>query len=232
MSPARARRLASFVLIPSILLAALLCIAGSTHVEAQTDHHLSLALTAGYSDVSTPDEPRTLQGILYGVEASTSWSRFRLSGEYRLGRLESGDGDGLGRRVSSLRAAFGARVLPWIVIEGGPRMSIVELPLEDRKIVRWRVGVIAEAPLVADLVTGYASAAGSFAGTGIGGMELPRSGGGEVGLVVEPVSNLWARVGYRYDREYLPLLPSQAFETTFVSIGVFMPRRVDDGENR
>lgn len=197
---------------------------------AQTDHHLSLGLTAGYSDVRTPDEPRTLQGILYGVEASGSWSRFRLSGEYRQGRLESDDG--LGRRVSSLRAAFGVRPLPWIVVEGGPRMSIVQLPLEDRKIVRWRVGVVAEAPLVEDLVTGYASAAGSFAGTGIGGMELPRSGGGEVGLVVEPVSNLWARVGYRYDREYLPLLPSQAFETTFVSIGVFMPRRVDDGENR
>lgn len=231
MRAARVGRRARRALMAAVLPTALLCMAGS-RIEAQTDHHLSLALTAGYSDVSTPDEPRTLQGILYGVEASTSWSRFRLSGEYRQGRLESGDGDGLGRRVSSLRGAFGVRVLPWIVLEGGPRMSIVQLPLDDRKIVRWRIGVIAEAPLVADMVTGYASAAGSFAGTGIGGMELPRSGGGEVGLVVEPVSNLWARIGYRYDREYLPLVPSQSFETTFVSIGVFMPRRVDDGENR
>lgn len=202
-------------------------------VAAQTDHQVSLGLTGGYTDVSTLDEPRTLQGILYGVEGMGSWSRYRISGEYRMGRLEAGSDGGPSRQVRSLRGALGVRVLPWIAIEGGPRMSIVQLPLEDRKILRWRLGVLVEVPLVEGLARGYASAAGSFAGTGISGVELPEGGGGgEVGLLVEPTRHLWARIGYRYDREYLPVGSSQTFESAFLTVGVFMPRLEDEGDIR
>lgn len=112
-------------------------------------------------------------------------------------------------------------------------MSVIELPLEDRKILRWRLGVLAEVALVEGLAKGYASAAGSFAGTGISGVELPEGGGGgEVGLLVEPTPHVWARVGYRYDREYLPIGSSQTFESAFLTVGVFMPRHEQEGSIR
>lgn len=219
--------------VPVIALATALLFVATSPVASQGDHQVSLGLTAGYTDVETLDEPRSLQGLLYGVEGVVSWSRFRLSGEYRMGRLGAGSDDGPSREVRSFRGAFGVRVLPWIVIQGGPRMSIVQLPLEDRKILRWRLGVLAEVPLVEGLATGYASAAGSFAGTGISGVEIPEGGGGgEVGLLVEPTRHLWARLGYRYDREYLPIGSSQTFESAFLTVGVFMPRHEDEEDIR
>lgn len=219
--------------VPVSALATALLFVATSPVASQGDHQVSLGLTAGYTDVETLDEPRSLQGLLYGVEGVVSWSRFRLSGEYRMGRLGAGSDAGPSRQVRSFRGAFGVRVLPWIVIQGGPRMSIVQLPLEDRKILRWRLGVLAEVPLVEGLATGYASAAGSFAGTGISGVEIPEGGGGgEVGLLVEPTRHLWARIGYRYDREYLPIGSSQTFESAFLTVGVFMPRHEDEGDIR
>jgi hypothetical protein len=218
------------VLAPPLAAALLLTASAAAQVARQ---QLSLGLTAGYTDVSTLDEPRTLQGILYGVEGMGSWSRYRVSGEYRVGRLGAGAAGGPSRQVRSLRGSLGVRVLPWIVIEGGPRMSIVQLPLDDREILRWRLGVLAEGTLVDGLATGYASASGSFAGTGISGVELPQGGGGgEVGLLLEPTSYVWARVGYRYDREYLPIGSSQTFEAAFLTVGVFMPRPEDEGDMR
>lgn len=211
-----------------ISVPALLCLTPRP-ATGQTDAQLSMGLSAAYVDLRAQDVDETLGGFLFGVEAGASASRFYLRGEYRNGRLGPGSDGGSGRRVTSARAGLGVRLLPWFMVEGGPWISRIELPGEDRNVIRWRVGIVARAPLVRDLVSGYASATGSFAGTGIGLVEIPDGGGGELGLVVEPTDRLWARLGYRFDREYLPLGSSRTSEAVFLTLGVSVPRLQSDG---
>ncbi len=213
-------------------LVATLFLALAGPASAQLDHHLSLGVTGGHVDIDTVDEPRDLSGFVYGIEGTVSpHSRLYLTGEYRQGWLGAGSEGGPGRRVFSAQGALGVRILPWIMIEGGPRLATIELPLEDRKVLRWRIGIVGRAPLVPDLVSGYASAAGSFAGTGINGFEVP-GGGGEVGLVVQPTPTFWARLAYRFDREYLPLGSSQTFQSALLTVGVSAPRIRNEGSTR
>lgn len=209
----------------ALLVLAILTLAHPASTAAQSDAPLALGLTAAWVDMETLSTSESLSGVLYGLEVDGAYDRYRASAAYQHGWLGSGAPGVSGRRVTTLRGALGVRVRPWLTLEGGPSLSVVDLPDDDRHILRWRIGALGAAPLVTDLVDGYASASASVAGTGIRGVSVPMDGGaGEIGLLIEPLPALWARLGYRYEREYLDLGWSQTFQTAFLTVGVAIPR--------
>lgn len=213
------------------LSTAVVCLA-PVQATAQTDSRLSLGVSAAHVDLRALDASETLEGFLVGIEGSASLSRFYVAGEYRLGWLGAAEEDGSGRRAVSARAALGVRVFRSIMIEGGPWISKIDLPVEDGDVIRWRLGIAGRLPLVTDLVSGYARAAGSFAGTGINRLEAPAGGLGEVGLVAKPTDSFWVRLGYRVERESFALTSARTSESAFLTVGVSTPRARSDWERR
>lgn len=211
--------------------AVVLCLA-PFHATAQTDSRLSLGVSAAHVDLRALDASETLEGFLLGIEGSASLSRYYVAGEYRLGWLGARDDDGSGRRAVSARGVLGVRVFRGVMIEGGPWISKIDLPVEDADVIRWRLGIAGRVPLVTDLVSGYARAAGSFAGTGISRLEAPAGGLGEVGLLAEPTDSFWARLGYRVERESFALTSARTSESAFLTLGVSIPRARSDWERR
>jgi hypothetical protein len=212
-----------------IVVGALLCVL-ATPVDGQSPEWAAIGLSAAWHDIrmfgyGTGGE-ESLDGMLYGVEASASFWRLRASGEYRQGRLWQHHLAGADTRVISARASLGVQLFPWVALVGGPLVTSIGTPAGDRRTIRWRVGTALSVPLVGDLVNGFATFAGSVAGTAVQGVIVPESGGGgEVGLMIAPEGRpVWARLGYRVDREYLQVDQSQTIETAFLTLGVSIPR--------
>jgi hypothetical protein len=127
--------------------------------------------------------------------------------------------------VWSARGRLGVRVLPWVVIAAGPSVSTVGSPGGNRQIVRWRVEGLGSLPLIPDVMSAFASIGGSVAGTDVQQAMPMEGGGGEVGLLLAPEGRpIWARIGYRLDREFLLPGTSQTIETGYLSIGLSAPR--------
>jgi hypothetical protein len=208
-------------------LAMLACALPATGA-GQSNELLSIGVSAAATDIrmvgfGVGDE--TIEGMLYGVEGRASLWRLHLSGEYRQGRLSQEHLGGVSTRVWSARGRLGVRVLPWVVIAAGPSVSTVGSPGGNRQIVRWRVEGLGSLPLIQDVVSAFASIGGSVAGTDVQQAMPMEGGGGEVGLLVAPEGrSIWARIGYRLDREFLLPGTSQTVETGYLSIGLSAPR--------
>lgn len=211
-------------------LAATLALAPLAPAQAQEGDWVAIGLTSAWSDISMHGYggggEESLDGMLYGVEARGSFWRLWVGGEYRQGRMWQDHLRGARTRVISARGSVGISVLPWMAVTAGPHLSRVGTPAGDRQIVRWRLGTVLTVPLVGDLLQGVASVAGSVAGTAAEGAGFAGSGGGgEVGLRIEPLGRpIWARLGYRVDREYLQLDRSHHIQTAFLTVGVSIPR--------
>jgi hypothetical protein len=194
--------------------------------SAQMGERLSLGVTGAYAQLRTKwlgAEDETLAGPLLGIEGRASQWHLHARGEYRQGRLEA-DGPLGSSRVISARAALGVQLLPWLVLSAGPRLWRVELDSGDRNVLRWGVELHGSAPLIVGLATGYASLGTSVAGTAIDRAVALRSTGGEVGVFVGGLARpLWARLGYRMDREHLSSGSFHAVETTYLAVGVSVP---------
>lgn len=210
------------------LVALWLAVALPTTASAQPHEWVALGGTVSVEDIRMEGfgiGPEKLTGLLYGVEGRATWWRLYAQGEFRQGRLAQDHLDGSSTRVVSARASVGVRVLPGIVVAGGPRWSSVGTPGGTRRILRWRAEVIGNAPLIPHLASGFASVAGSVAGTDVDGLAGFEGGSGEVGLLVAPAERpVWARIGYRLERELLLFGSSHTAETAFLSIGVSVPR--------
>ncbi len=167
--------------------------------------------------------PASLSGLLYGVEGRATLWHVQARGEYRQGHLDrSGTGLPSGDVIVA-RASIGIQPLPWLAVTAGPRYSRVKADDGNRHELRWRVELHGSGPLVPGLVRGFASVSGSVAGKGIDWGEP--SGGGELGVMVGGIDRpLWARLGYRMDREYLSGASREAVETVYLAIGVAVPR--------
>lgn len=196
-------------------------------VGAQTPEWLAIGVSAAHTEVSMNglgQGREALAGTLFGIEGRGSLWRLDTRGEYRQGRLDV-DGTGTTARVVSVRGTFGVRVLPWIGIAGGPRFTRIGSPAGNRDVLRWRVEMVGTAPLVSGYVDGFASVAGSVAGTDVDGFSPMQGGGGELGLLFAPPGRpLWASLGFRMDRESLPDGAFQIVETAYLSVGLSAPR--------
>lgn len=212
-----------------VIAAGLSCVLAGP-AGAQSPEWAAIGLSAAWQDIRMfgygAGGEESLDGMLYGVEARASFWRLRASGEYRQGRLWQHHLAGADTRVISARASLGVQLFDWVALVGGPLVTRVGTPAGDRQTVRWRIGTALSVPLVGDLVEGFATVAGSVAGTAVEGVIVPESGGGgEVGLVIAPEGRpVWARLGYRVDREYMHVDESQTIETAFLTVGVSIPR--------
>jgi hypothetical protein len=197
-------------------------------VAAQADEWIGVGGTLALEDIRMEgfgNGDEKLTGLLYGVEGRISWWRVYAQGEFRQGRLSQDHLDGSSARAVSARASVGLKVLPGVVIAAGPRWSSVGTPDGTRRILRWRAELIGRAPLIPDVASGFATLSGSVAGTDVDGLAGFEGGGGEVGLLVAPTGRpVWARVGYRLERESLLFGSSHTAETAFLSVGVSVPR--------
>jgi len=208
--------------LPTLLCLTVLTTALPGRVAGQTENRFFLGLSAARTQLHIFERLGDAGGFLYGVEGGGSFWRMRVRGEYRLGSVAP-DPSGDHVDVSSARALLGVELLPWMAIEGGPRYTAVRLTEGTRRVLRWRIGLAGDVPMIPRRMSGFYAAGGSFAGTDIGGVGVP-GGGGEIGLEVMPNGSSWIRLGYRLDREYLSAGPSQTFQTAFLTLGISMTR--------
>jgi hypothetical protein len=192
-------------------------------VAAQTGERLALGLTGATAHirmVGFGGGDERLSGFLYGVEGRASLWRMHARAEYRQGSLDRGDVPGSGSVVTA-RASLGLEPVPWFAITSGPHISSVETLTGDELIVRWRVEVHGSAPLVLGWAVGFASIGGSVAGTSVDWGQPFRSTGGDVGLLVGGGRHpMWARLGYRMDRELLARGGWESAEILYLSAGI------------
>jgi hypothetical protein len=212
--------------ITRLILAAITLLASPELARAQTGERLVLGVSAARAEmrmVGFEPEAESLSGPLFGVEGRASLWWMHARGEYRQGRLEREGPEG-STRVVTARAGLGIHPFPWLAITAGPSIWTVDTDEGDRRITRWRVEAHGSSPLIPGVATGFATIGGSVAGTGLDWGVPFRSAGGEAGILLGGLSRpMWARLGYRMDREYLSDGSWQAVETAYLTVGVSVP---------
>lgn len=211
-----------------VTLAAVLACAHAQPGVAQPGERLALGVSAARSQMRTVgfgSEPEQLSGFLLGIEGRASFWWLHARGEYRQGRLDRESPGGSAAEVIEARASLGIRPFSWLALTAGPSFSKVGIdgyPL----VVRWQVELHGAVPLIQGIASGFASIGGSVAGTDVDYGSPFRSGGGEVGLLLGgPDRPIWARLGYRVQRENLLGGSWQTAETTHLAVGVSVPKR-------
>lgn len=204
-------------------IVALLLVGGLPGSGVAQDEWLALGPSAAWSEVQLdgfePERDLGLSGLLYGGEIRGSWWRLVGRGEYRQGLLDREAGGGT-ERVIQARGSVGVRALSWLTVSGGPILWRIGTAAGVEEIVRWRVGVRGEGPLIEDIAIAFADLSGSVAGTRMK-WEEPPGAGGDVGLLLRvPGAPVWATVGYRLDREVFSGAARQTIETIYLSIGL------------
>jgi len=217
----RARRCAWVV-----VSAALATLATPELAFGQVGEQLVLGVSAARAQtraVAAGVPEQRLSGPLFGIEGRASRWRLHARGEYRQGRLAR-DGSSGSVRVILAEAGVGIQPVPWVALTAGPRYSS-GISAGQGDLLRWRVALHVEAPLIAGLASAFGSIGGSVAGASMDSSEPFRNAGGEIGLRVGgPQRPLWGRLGYRMDRDYLAGGPWEAIETVYLSVGVSVPR--------
>ena len=212
-----------------VVMALLMLCSAVTPCAAQIGEWLSLGLSAARTEIRAEefdDDEEVISGWLYGIEGQATLWRLHVRAEYRQGRPDQENLDGASTRVATARASFGVRPIPWVAVTGGPTYTTIDLPDGDRNILRWRVEAHGNAPIVAGVVSAFASLGGTVAGTDLEGFSPLGGGGGELGIVLGAEDRpVWARLGFRMERETsFEDGASQTLETTYITIGVAAPR--------
>lgn len=183
--------------------ASIACSASAGNAQAVDGH--ALGARAAYADVrfvSADEGDRTLGGILLGVEGRASWLRLQLDVQYMQGRVRGSGPVSEGADIRVAQGLVGIRVLPWVVLHGGPRFLETGMSGGERHTLRWQAGASVSVPLVRDWVHGFGSAVGSVAGSELDPRPYTGQGGITVGFTLTPAGlPAWASVGYRMDKE-------------------------------
>jgi len=183
--------------------AAIACSTSAGNAQAVDGH--AVGARAAYADVrlvSADEGDRTLGGILLGAEGRASWRRLQIGLQYMQGRVRGSGPVSEGADIGVAQGLVGIRVLPWVVLHGGPRFLETGTSGGERHTLRWQAGASVSVPLVRDWVHGFGSAVGSVAGSELDPRPYTGRGGVTVGFTVTPAGlPAWASVGYRMDKE-------------------------------